>query len=198
VTVFPVVLAFVVGLCLSGCSGTTLILLPDESGKVGAITVKTQDDLRVIDKAYHSVIAKEGSSRLSETQAMSEAQVNEEYAGLLKAQPAKPSSFILYFVSGSSDLVKESQAIIPKVIDQIKAQMPTEISIIGHTDTTGSDNSNDKLSLKRARAIEKILKDSVPSLHGVDVFFFGSKDLLVPTPPNIDEPRNRRVEILAL
>jgi len=198
VTAFSVVLAFVVGLCLSGCSGTTLILLPDESGKVGAITVKTQGDLRVIDKAYHSVIAKEGAARLSETQALSEAQVNQEYGDLLKAQPAKPSSFILYFVSGSSDLVKESQAIIPKVIDQIKAQMPTEISIIGHTDTTGSDNSNDKLSLKRARAIEKILKDSVPSLHGVDVFFFGSKDLLVPTPPNIDEPRNRRVEILAL
>jgi len=175
-----------------------LILLPDESGKVGAITVKTQGDLRVIDKAYHSVIAKEGASGLSETQALSEAQVNQEYADLLKAQPAKPSSFLLYFVSGSSNLVKESQAIIPRVIDRIKAQMPTEISIIGHTDTTGSDNSNDKLSLKRARAIEKILKDSMPSLHRVDVRFFGSKNLLVPTPPNTHEPRNRRVEILVL
>ena len=197
-TPFAVVLAFVVGLCLSGCSGTTLILMPDESGKVGAITVKTQGDLRVIDKAYYSVSAKEGTSRLSETQALSEAQVNQEYADLLKAQPAKPSSFILYFVSGSSDLVKESKAKIPQVIDRIKAQMPTEISIIGHTDTTGSDNINDKLSLKRARAMEKILKDSIPSLDGVSVRSFGSKDLLVPTPPNVDEPRNRRVEIVIL
>ena len=197
-TAFSAVLAFVVGLCLSGCSGTTLILLPDESGKVGAITVKTQGDFRVIGKAYHSVIAKEGASRLSETQALSEAQVNQEYADLLKAQPAKPSSFILYFVSGSSELVKESQAIIHRVIDRIKARMPTEVSIIGHTDTTGSDNLNDKLSLKRARAIEKILKDSMPSLHEVDVRFFGSKNLLVPTPPNVHELRNRRVEILVL
>jgi len=198
VTAVTVVLAFIVGLCLSGCSGTTLILLPDESGKVGAITVKTQGDLRVIDKAYYSVSTKGGSSRLSETQAMSEAQVNQEYADLLKAQPAKPSSFMLYFVSGSSDLVKESKAKIPQVIDRIKAQMPTEISIIGHTDTTGSDNINDKLSLKRARAMEKILKDSIPSLDGVSVRSFGSKDLLVPTPPNVDEPRNRRVEIVIL
>lgn len=195
---FSVVLAFVVELCLSGCSGTTLILMPDESGKVGAITVKTQGDFRVIDKAYHSVTAKKGSSRLSETQALSEAQVNQEYADLLKAQPAKPSSFMLYFVTGSSELVNESQAIIPQIIKRIKTQMPTEISIIGHTDTTGSDNINDKLSLERARAVEKILKDSIPSLDRVSVRFFGSKDLLLPTPPNVNEPRNRRVEIVIL
>ena len=197
-TAFSVVLAFVVGLCLSGCSGTTLILLPDESGNVGAITVRTQGDIRVIDKAFHSVIAREGTSSLSKTQPLSEAQVNQEYADLLKAQPTNPFSFILYFVTGSSDLVKDSLAIIPKVIDRIKAQMPTEISIIGHTDTTGYYSLNDKLSLKRARTIEKILKDSMPSLHEVNVFFFGSKNLLVPTPPNIHEPRNRRVEILVL
>jgi len=195
---FAVVLAFVVGLCLSGCSGTTLILMPDESGKVGAITVKTPGEFRVIDKAYYSVTAKEGSSRLSDTQALSEAQVNQEYAELLKAQPAKPSSFLLYFVTGSSELVKESQAMIPQVIERIKAKMPTEISIIGHTDTTGSDNINDKLSLERARAIEKILQDRMPSLDRVSVRSFGSKDLLVPTPPNVAEPRNRRVEIVIL
>lgn len=197
-THFTVVLAFVVGLFLSGCSGTTLILMPDESGKVGAITVKTEGDFRVIDKAYYSVTAKDGSSRLSETQGLNEAQVNQEYADLLKAQPAKPSSFMLYFVTGSSGLVKESQAIIPQIIKRIKTQMPTEINIIGHTDTTGSDNINDKLSLERARAVEKILKDSIPSLDGVSVRFFGSKDLLVPTPPNVNEPRNRRVEIVIL
>jgi len=196
---FAVVLAFVVGLCLSGCTSvTTLVLMPDESGKVGAIIVKTHDDFRVIDKAYHSVTAKEGSSSLSETQALSEAQVNQEYADLLKAQPAKPFSFMLYFVTGSSDLVKESQAIIPRVIERIKAQMPTEISINGHTDTTGADNINDKLSLERARAVEKILKYSIPSLDVVSVGSFGSKNLLVPTPPNVDEPRNRRVEIVIL
>lgn len=196
---FAIVLALVVGLCLSGCqSVTTLILMPDESGKVGAITVKTPGDMRLIDKAYNSVTTKEGTSRLSETQALSEAQVNQEYAGLLKAQPAKPSSFILYFISGSTHLVKESLAIIPQVIDQIKAQSPTEISLIGHTDTTGTDNINDKLSLERAKVVEKILKDSIPSLNVVSMQSFGSKDLLVPTSPNVDEPRNRRVEILIL
>ena len=76
--------------------------------------------------------------------------------------------------------------------------MPTEISIIGHTDTKGSDDINKNLSQKRALAVEKILKDYMPSLDRVDVQSFGSKDQLVPTPPNVNEPRNRRVEILVL
>jgi outer membrane protein OmpA-like peptidoglycan-associated protein len=199
VKAFAIALAFIVELCLSGCqSVTTLILMPDESGKVGAITVKTPSDIRLINEAYNSVTTKQGTSRLSETQALSEAQVIQEYAALLKAQPAKPTSIILYFVTGSTNLAKESLAIIPQVIDQIKAQMPTEISLIGHTDTTGTDNINDKLSLERAKTVEKILKDSMPTLNIVSIQSFGSKDLLVPTPPNVDEPRNRRVEILIL
>lgn len=196
---FPAVIAFAAGLCLSGCAPvTTLILMPDESGKVGAITVKKQGDFSVIDKAYHRVTIRQGTSSLSETQALSEAQVYQEYAHLIKAQPAKPSSFILYFITGSADLVEKSQARVPQIIGRIKAQMPTEITIIGHTDTTGSDNLNNKLSLERARALEKILKDGIPSLPVESVQSFGSKDLLVPTPPNVDEPRNRGVEILVL
>lgn len=191
-------IVFVIGVCLSGMhSGTTVILLPDESGKVGAVTVKTQEDFRVVDKAYHFVATK-GAVHLSETREMSEAQVNKEYADLLKAQPAKPSSFILYFATGSSDLNEESRAMLPQVIAKIKEQAATEISIIGHSDTTGSDEINNKLSLERAIVVEKMLKDSMPSLDKVEVKSFGSKDPLVPTPLNVDEPRNRRVEILIL
>lgn len=192
--------ALVVLLHLSSVSSpaTTVILLPDENGKVGAITVKAGDDLRVIDKAYQSVTAKDGTAPLSETQQLSEAQVNEKYADMLKAQPAAPSSFLLYFFAGSTELTDASRAIIPQVLEKIKERLPAEVSVIGHTDTTGTDDGNEKLSLERARAVEKILKDSIPSLDRISVKFFGSKDLLVPTPQNVDEPRNRRVEIIIL
>ncbi|MBK9029603.1 MAG: OmpA family protein [Propionivibrio sp.] len=81
---------------------------------------------------------------------MTEAQVNEEYEQVLKAQPPKPSSFILYFVVGSSELTAESRAIVPQIVDRINAQVATEVHIIGHTDTTGSDEVNNKLALERA------------------------------------------------
>lgn len=199
VTGVALVFAFIVGLSLlGGDSGTTVVLMPDETGQVGAVLVKTADDARVLDQAYHAVTAKEDTTRLGETQAMSEAQVNKEYGDLLKAQPPRPSSYILYFVAGSSELTEASRALIPEVIDKINRQTATEVRIIGHTDTTGSDAINNKLSLERARAVENILQKSIPTLDRISVNSYGSKDLLIPTPPNVDEPRNRRVEILIL
>ena len=185
---------------LGGCStaGTTLILMPDESGKVGAITVKTQNEFKVIDTRYGMVTLKEGDTRLSATQPLSETQVYADYVRLIRSQPSKPVSFILYFVSGTADLVKTSQAHVAMIVDRIKAQMPTEITLIGHTDTTGSDNFNDRLSLKRAKAVEKLLKEHIPALHEINVQYFGAKNLLIPTPPNVEEQRNRGVEVLVL
>ncbi len=50
--------AFIVGLSLfGGDSGTTVILLPDESGQVGAVTVSTADDSRVLNQTYNAVTA---------------------------------------------------------------------------------------------------------------------------------------------
>ncbi|MDX8378983.1 MAG: OmpA family protein [Gallionella sp.] len=189
-----------IAVCLfGGHSETTVILLPDENGKVGAVTVKTAGDFKVIDQAYHAVTTEDGGTvGLSEVQSMDKAQVNKDYAGLLKAQPAKPSSFLLYFISGTSHLTEASLAMLPQVIAKIKEQAVTEISIIGHTDATGSDEINNKLSLERATTVEKLLHGSMPSQDKVEVKSFGSKDPLIPTPPNVAEPKNRRVEIMIL
>jgi outer membrane protein OmpA-like peptidoglycan-associated protein len=190
-------LILIIGFLLSACqSATTLILLPDESGKVGAITVKANNEVRLIDKAYHSVSTNIYNNDLTETTALDKTQVNQDYAALMKAQPAHATSIYLYFSSGSTELVQESVAKIPMVLNKIKENMPTEISVIGHTDTTGSDSINNKLSKNRALAVAKILKEKMPSLSNITVQSFGSKDLLVATPANVDELRNRRVEVL--
>ena len=184
---------------LCGCkSTTTLILLPDDNGNVGAITVKSNADERVIDKAYDSVSTNASNNGLTEINALDKAQVNRDYAELIEAQPKRVKSFLLYFSSGSTTLVPESMKMIPQILVAIKDNAPTEISIIGHADTQGSDLLNNKLSMQRALAVERLLKEQMPTLNNVTVQSFGSKDLLIPTPPNVDELRNRRVEILIL
>lgn len=195
---FIVVLAIAIGVILGGGSKTTVILLPDEDGTVGAVSVKTDAGNQTLDKPYHYVTAKGLSSPPSEMQETSAARVNEEFRDILKAQPAKPLSFLLYFEIGSTELTAESRAVIPGILDAIKGRGPTGISIIGHTDTTGTEAINAKVSLERATAVEKILKDKIPSLDNIELQFFGEKELLVPTPPNTPEPRNRRVEVMIL
>jgi outer membrane protein OmpA-like peptidoglycan-associated protein len=186
-------------LLFSGCVGSTsVILMPDENGKVGAVTVKTDGDFRVIDKAYNSVTTTALGSKIAQTQALTESNVSTEYANVLKAQPTKAVSFVLYFLVGSTELTDKSQASISTVIAKINERSPTEINVIGHTDTTGLDESNIQLSLKRAKAVEKILKESMTSHNPISIKWFGWHDPMIATPPNVNEPRNRRVEILIL
>ncbi|MGJ8621024.1 MAG: OmpA family protein [Methylophilaceae bacterium] len=187
----------VISFLLSACqSSTTLILLPDSNGKVGAITVKSNDEVRIVDEAYHTVSTNKLTDGLTATSSLDKELVNQEYAELMKAEPAGAASFLLYFATGSTALVPDSINMIPQIVDKIKQNTPTEISIIGHTDTKGSDAINNKLSKKRAIAVESLLKEKLPTLSNVTIQSFGSKDLLIQTPPDVDELRNRRVEIL--
>lgn len=184
---------------LSACTTTStgVVLLPDAEGKVGAITVTSRGgDSTRVDQAYGSVTT--AGARLSDTKVLQKEDVAHDYADLLAAEPSKPMAFTLYFELNSADLVERSRQQLPQIIDEIKKHLPTEVNVIGHADTRGSDAINDKLSLRRAQQVEKLLHDNVPGLGSVSVRSFGSKDPLVPTPPNTDEPRNRRVEILIL
>ena len=71
--------------------------------------------------------------------------------------------------------------------------------IEGHTDTVGSLDYNRALSERRAEAVV----DYVAKKYGVDpsrlqAVGMGEDGLLVPTPPQTAEPRNRRVQVINL
>ena len=177
---------------------TTVVLLPDADGVVGAVVVKTgAGDSRLVDQAYHSVSIMKDSANLSESRQLDATQLNRTYAELLKAEPSHPVRFMLYFGVGA-ELLPASQAALAQVVSTIRERAPTEVSVIGHTDTTGTDDINAKLARDRAITIEKVLKGRMPSLDRITVRGFGSRDLLVPTGPNVTEPRNRRVEVVVL
>jgi outer membrane protein OmpA-like peptidoglycan-associated protein len=71
--------------------------------------------------------------------------------------------------------------------------------IEGHTDTVGNPEANKALSAHRAEAVSAYLEQK----FGVDAarleaVGLGSDSLLVPTPDQTPEPRNRRVKIVNL
>jgi outer membrane protein OmpA-like peptidoglycan-associated protein len=87
---------------------------------------------------------------------------------------------------------------LPELFATVRRRKPTEISIFGHTDTTGSEQLNLQLSAERAKIIEQILRQHDPELDDVELKYFGDKKPLVPTAQGVPEPRNRRVEIVVL
>jgi len=195
-------------LCLGACatpvpapqpvdaSRTRVVLLPDEEGHVGAVWVTTPSGSREINQAYGVATVEGTQARLADAPTLDAARVNSEFKQVLDAQPSRPVSFTLYFLLGSTSLTNESKLVMRTVLATANARAPTEIALFGHADATGTEKVNTKLSADRAQLVADMIRSHEPGIARIDVQFFGDKDPLVPTPPNVPEPRNRRVEIV--
>jgi outer membrane protein OmpA-like peptidoglycan-associated protein len=117
------------------------------------------------------------------------------YADLTAALPPPAARFTLYFQEGTTTLTPESEPELKKVFEEIAKRPGAEVQITGHTDTVGQQGDNDMLSLKRAREIREALIAQGLSPTISRAVGRGERELLVPTPDNTPEPRNRRVEI---
>ena len=206
-----VYLAFGAWLCVGGCAfaptppsasnaTTTVILLPDDDGKVGAVSITTPEGARLIDQAFAFTKVERGSSIPSPSAVVGEERVNADFGQLLQAQPSKPMTFMLFFVLDQTTLTEESNAqlsaVLQAVLEAARGRAPTEISIFGHADAIGTERRNESLSAARAKAVAKFLRDYAPNLNRIVVRSFGYRDPLVVAAPNTPEPRNRRVEIV--
>lgn len=180
---------------LAGCATTDrVVLLPDDNtGKVGKINVVGRDGGEVlIDGAYEEARAGGGKVR---SQDLDSDAVRKEFGKELSALPARPVFFTLYCLQDSDQLTAESQAMLPSVLAETTKRPAPEVVVIGHTDNTGSDEHNDKLSLARAEAVRGQLAAFGFDQAHIVVAGRGSRAPLVPEQPGMPEPRNRRVEI---
>jgi outer membrane protein OmpA-like peptidoglycan-associated protein len=201
-----IALALVISVCASGCatappirtSKTTVVLMPDEDGHVGAVNVSSDSGSQTINEAYNYTTVDGLHVLPTVMNAMGQDAVNDSYSQLIKAQPPKPKSFVLHFMLDKTTLTEESKAMLSEVMAAVQERKPTEISIFGHTDATGSESHNFKLSADRAKAIESLLKKNDPTLDHIDVQFFGDKVPAVPGDARTPEPRNRRAEVQIL
>ncbi len=187
------VLSLLAGI-VSGCATThdRIVLLPNRDGSPSALTLKTAKGEQVLDKPYAAANITDGTIKPAEQNADT---VKATYGDVLAAQPQRPVSYILYFISGTDTLTPESKIMLEKVKADLKARSAPEITAIGHTDTVGKDADNDALSLERATTMRNVLvADGISGEH-FSVAGHGERELLVPTADNVDEPRNRRVEI---
>jgi len=180
-----------------GCSKTTVVLLPEDDGKVGQIEVKSNEGgSQIVDKAGHKTVVSSKTGKPSEPVKANEEELKKDYGAIKDIQPEKPISYTLYFKLNSDELTAESKKLIPEVLVEIKKREPCEVSIIGHSDTLGDDKYNIKLSTKRAISVKDILIKEGVKLQKLLVDSFGENDPVVKTADNVSEPLNRRVEIM--
>lgn len=184
-------------LIISGCAPkTTVVLLPDPDGKVGALTVSTEAGSVEIAKAGEATTVRDKSSLPSTPVIMSEDQISSTFAEVLASLPEQPVHFTLYFQSGSTVLTNESLNLLPKILEAVEGRDSQSISVVGHTDTAGNRKYNFILSTQRAKAVSRLLVEKGVRQGYIKSTSHGEENPLVKTADNVNEPRNRRVEVI--
>ncbi len=169
--------------------------MPEDDGSTGEVVVKNKSSSTVLNKAYtYAEVDGDSSNLLSKS--ADEIQIKKEYHPLFTAEPMKAVHVILYFKHDSTILTEQSMALIPKVLKLAKDREPSQISVIGHTDSLGESEYNNRLALKRAKIVGEILKTSDITLKIIQIKSHGENDPLIVTDDNVAEVRNRRVEIM--
>ena len=171
----------------------TVVLLPSADGHKGVLVVERKGERYVLDQPY-ATSRTEGADRMQVT-VLSDEQVKQTFGSTIAALPARPASFLLHFVTGTDELTEDSKGELQKILDEIKQRPYPDILVIGHTDTVGDLEGNDRLSAQRAERMKGYLTGIGIREDRIRVAGRGEREPLVPTADNVDEPRNRRVEI---
>lgn len=105
----------------------------------------------------------------------------------------------VYFGFDRSDITAAAQQVIDEVVGLLANYSAPLVSIVGHTDTVGSVAYNQRLSERRATAVERAILARASS-EGVNVGNItkagrSELELAVPTADGVREPRNRRATI---
>lgn len=188
-------------LCLllfSGCSTKeSIVLLPDPDGHVGSVEIRTKKDPHKVKKleAAGQTAGVSTFGSLTSVKEMEQAELDKDFGAALAARPDPAQVFILYFHFDTTRLTDASRRLLPEILQTITDRQSTDIGVVGHTDTMGAEQFNLELSWSRARTVADLLLENGVPYNNMHVNSHGEADLLVQTPDNTSEPRNRRVEV---
>lgn len=175
--------------------GGSFCLLRQPNGNVGSVVVTNAKGAVTLSQANEAVEVKGPDQQPSEPVKLSDEEVAKRYGAALSALPPPPAHFILYFMKDKPELTEESKPLVEQIAKAIRDRVGADVSIVGHTDSTGDAARNFKLGLQRAKTMAELLSAKGVDLSTAQVSSHGQDNPLVPTGPGVDEPKNRRVEI---
>lgn len=183
---------------LAACStppATRVVLLPQEGGTPSTVVVRSAGGEQLLSHAYQRATAPQGSAAAPQLDQADPAKVRQELASLFSLLPPQVQNYTLYFAPGGTVLTPDSQQQVPQLLSAATSRQGGDIVVVGHTDTKGTGQQNDTLSLRRAQEVRAMLLQQGFPPHRIEAAGRGERDLAVPTADDVDEPRNRRVTV---
>ena len=99
------------------------------------------------------------------------------------------------FDTGRADIKPNLRPILDQFASGLSTQPNTEVRIVGHTDSTGSDALNDRLSVQRAEAAKQYLAARGVDPNRIVIAGRGEREPIADNSTEAGRARNRRVEI---
>jgi outer membrane protein OmpA-like peptidoglycan-associated protein len=109
--------------------------------------------------------------------------------------PTSGNIFTTYFEFDSWTLTAEDLTVLTNVINTARTGGQSHISVVGHTDTSGPSDYNQRLSVHRANVVVEALVDMGARRAAIKASGVGENDLAVQTGDNVKEAKNRRAVI---
>ena len=190
-------LCFFVSVLLSGCAAqkSVIVLLPEDGKVSGEVSVVNAQGSQLLSRSWQSVEIEGSQGRPRDPIVLDQTTVQGEFGRVMSAMPLPPVRYLLYFKLGSVELQPESRLLLPAIARVIEERHPAQLSIVGHTDTVESADYNYQLGLLRARAVSAMLASQGAIPASIEISSRGKSDLLVKTPDQTLEPRNRRAVV---
>jgi outer membrane protein OmpA-like peptidoglycan-associated protein len=183
-------------LAVAACApANEFILLPNEDGSIGSIVVSNAAGAQRIDAPLQATVVDRADRSPAPAEARESDAVRRRYGAAIAAAAPRPRTYMVSFVTGTDQVTRESEAQFPTIIAALRDFPAPEVCVIGHTDTVGSAASNARLALQRANTIRDRLVAAGLDPRVIEVSSHGEGNPLVPTADEVDEPRNRRVEV---
>ncbi len=124
------------------------------------------------------------------------AQQSGQTGGVAQSMQSAPGTYQVFFAFGKATLTSSARDVVAEAAQDYQRTGAATLTVSGHTDTVGSEAVNQRLSLRRAQAVqEELVRQGVPA-SSITTVADGQNDLLVPTGDNVREARNRRVQIV--
>lgn len=97
------------------------------------------------------------------------------------------------FDTGRADIKPEMRPVLDKLTQGLDSKV--QVTVVGHTDSTGGDAINDALSVERAQAVRNYLSVRGVDAQRIHVQGRGSREPVASNASDSGRAQNRRVEI---
>jgi OOP family OmpA-OmpF porin len=106
-----------------------------------------------------------------------------------------PKQFIVFFGFNKSNLTSEAARVVSEAAAAAKEYGSASITVVGHTDTVGSNDYNLRLSMARSQSVKEGLIGNGIAASMISTGGRGEAELMVQTGDSVKEPQNRRATI---